>query len=42
MCALAPRPEHAKKQEDGANDLANPTHGVKAIPADALAGVAIQ
>ncbi len=32
MAALAPSPEDAKKQEDGADDLANPTHGRKTIP----------
>ena len=29
MGALAPSPEDAKKQEDGANDLANPTHSLE-------------
>jgi hypothetical protein len=33
MGALTPGPEDAKKQEDGADDLANPTHGLKTIPA---------
>jgi len=29
MGALAPSPEDAKKQEDGTNDLANPTHSLE-------------
>jgi len=29
MGALAPSPEDAKKQEDGANHLANPTHSLE-------------
>jgi hypothetical protein len=36
MVALAPDPEDAEKQENGADNLANPTHSLKAIPADAL------
>jgi len=36
MGALAARPEDAEKQEEGADDLANPTHGLKIIPADAF------
>jgi hypothetical protein len=35
MGALTPGPEDAKQQEDGADDLANPTHGLTVLPADA-------
>jgi hypothetical protein len=37
MGAHAPGPEDAEKQETGADNLANPTHGPKTIPADGLA-----
>jgi hypothetical protein len=36
MAALAPRPEDADKQENGADNLASTTHGLNDIPADAL------
>src|SRR5262249_29887509 len=32
MGALAPGPEDAEQQEDGAGDLANPPHGAKVPP----------
>jgi hypothetical protein len=37
MGAHAPGPEDAEKQKNGADNLANPTHGLKTIPADGLA-----
>jgi hypothetical protein len=40
MAALPPGPEDADKQQNGADNLANPTHGLKTIPADALPRVA--
>ena len=40
MGAHTPGPENAEKQENGADDLANPTHSLKTIPADVLARVA--
>ncbi len=40
MVALTPNPEDAEKQENGADNLANPTHSLKTIPADVLARVA--
>jgi hypothetical protein len=36
MSALASGPEDAEKQEEDADDLANPMHGLKIIPADAF------
>jgi hypothetical protein len=35
MGALSPGPEDAEKQENGADNLANPTHSLKTIPAAA-------
>jgi hypothetical protein len=40
MGALTPSPEDAKQQEDGADDLANPPHGLTVLPADATVRVA--
>ena len=40
MVALTPDPEDAEKQENGADNLANPTHSLNIIPADALTRVA--
>jgi len=40
MVGLTPNPEDAEKQENGADNLANPTHSLKTIPADVLARVA--
>jgi hypothetical protein len=40
MAALTPGPEDADEQENGADDLASPTHGLNTIPADPLARVA--
>ena len=37
MGALTPGPEDPEQQDDGADKLANPTHGLKTIPAGALA-----
>jgi len=39
MGALTPSPEDAKKQENRADDLADPTHGHKVLPAEALGRV---
>ena len=33
MAALTPGPKDAEKQENGADNLANPTHALKTIPA---------
>lgn len=35
MITLTPGPEDAEKQDDGADNLSNPTHALKAIPAAA-------
>jgi hypothetical protein len=40
MGALTPSPEDAKQQEDGADDLANPPHGLRVLTADATVRVA--
>ncbi len=40
MVALTPDPEEPEKQENDADNLANPTHSPKIIPADVLARVA--
>lgn len=40
MVALTPGPEDAEKQENSADNLANPTHSLKTIPVDVLARVA--
>jgi hypothetical protein len=39
MTGLTPDPEDAEKQENGADNLANPTHSPKTIPAAAAAAV---
>jgi hypothetical protein len=39
MGAFTPSPEYAKRQEDPADDLANPTHDLKLLPAEAIVRV---
>ena len=41
MAALTPGPENAKKQENGAGDLANTTHGLNTIPGPGLSRVTV-